>query len=196
MARSRLIPCLALLVAAALPAAASATPGRVALVRSAGTSGDLAWTRAHISRMHGATAWDPATTWIRRSAYALDAATATAHPEWVLKDAYGTPLYIGTAPAADFGNAAYRAWWIGEMSVGAAGAAGVYVDDVSMERRAYYYGGYGASIRDPRTGSAMSEANWQKYMADFMVALRADLPGAEIVHDVLFAKGDARSDIV
>ena len=145
--------------------------------------------------MHGATAWDPATTWIRRSAYALDPATAIAHPEWVLKDAYGTPLYLGTAPAADFGNAAYRAWWIGQVSAAAAGAAGLYVDDVSMERRAYYFGGYGANIRDPRTGSTMTEAGWQKYMADFMVALRAALPGAEIVHDVLYAKGDTRSDI-
>ena len=42
----------------------------------------------------------------------------------------------------------------------------------------------------------MTEANWQRYMADFMVELRAALPGAEIVHDVLWFKGDTRADIV
>jgi putative glycosyl hydrolase-like family 15 (GHL15) protein len=187
---------LALALLAALPATAAAAPGRVTLVRSAGVSGDLAWTRAHIARMHGATAWDPATTWIRRSAYALDPATAAAHPEWVLKDAYGTPLYVGSAFAADFGDPAYRAWWIAQAGAAAAGAAGVYVDDVTMERRAYYYGGYPASIRDPRTGATMSEAGWQRYMADFMVELRAGLPNAELVHDVVWTKGDIRADIL
>jgi hypothetical protein len=194
MVGSRLI--LALALCATVPATASAAPGQVTLVRAAGASGDLGWTRMHIARMHGATAWDPATTWIRRSASALDPATATAHPEWVLKDSYGTPLYLGSAPAADFGNPAYRAWWIAQVGAAAAGAAGVYVDDVTMERRAYYYGGYPASARDPRTGAAMTEANWQRYMADFMVELRAGLPNAELVHDVVWTKSDTRADIV
>ena len=195
MVRSRLIA-LALLAAAALPAAAYAAPGKVTLVRAARASGDLGWTRAHIARMHGATAWDPATTWIRRSAYALDSATAAAHPDWVLKDAYGSQLYLGTAFAADFGNPAYRAWWIGQVSASAAGSAGVYVDDVSMERRAYSAGGYLASVRDPRTSATMSEANWQRSMADLMVELRAALPAAELVHDVVWTKGDTRADVV
>jgi Hypothetical glycosyl hydrolase family 15 len=195
MVRSRLVA-LALLAAAALPAAAYAAPGKVTLVRAAGVSGDLGWTRAHIARMHGTTAWDPATTWIRRSAYALDPATAAAHPDWVLKDAYGSPLFLGTAFAADFGNPAYRAWWIGQVSASAAGAAGVYVDDVSMERRVYYAGGYLAGARDPRTSATMSEANWQRYMADLMVELRAALPNAELVHDIVWTKGDTRADVL
>ncbi len=38
----------------------------------------------------------------------------------------------------------------------------------------------------------MTEANWQRYMADFMVAVRAALPSTvEIVHDVLWYKGDS-----
>jgi hypothetical protein len=191
----RLALIVALLATASVPAVAAAAPGRVTLVRAAGTSGDLAWSRAHVWRMHGTSAWDPATTWVRRSAYALDAATAAAHPDWVLKDASSTQLYLGTSLAADFGNPAYRAWWIAQVTAQAAGTAGVYVDDVSMERRAYYVDGYSASIRDPRTGVTMSEANWQRYMADFMVELRTALPGAEIVHDVVWYKGDARPDI-
>src|SRR5262249_14673347 len=98
--------------------------------------------------------------------------------------------------AGDFGNPAYRTWWIGEATAAAAGAAGLYVDDVSMERRVYSSSGYLTSARDPRTGATMSEANWQRYMADFMVALRAALPTAEIVHDVLWYKGDTRADVV
>ena len=194
MAR-RLILFLSLLVTALVPAVAAAAPGSVTLVRAAGPPSDLAWTRAHIWRMHGATAWDPATTWIRRSAYALDPATAAAHPDWVLKDGAATQLYLGTAFAADFGNPAFRAWWIGQLTAAASGAAGVYVDDVAMERRAYYVGGLAANARDPRTGTTMTEANWQRYMADFMVELRAALPAAEIVHDVVWYKGDARTDI-
>jgi hypothetical protein len=186
---------LVLLLAGVLPAAAQAAPGKVTLVRAAGAPGDLGWSRTHISRMVGATAWDPATTWIRRSAIALDSATAAAHPEWVLKDAYGTQLFLNGSLAADFGNPAYRAWWLGQVASAAAGAAGVYVDDVSMERRATYYGGYAAAIRDPRTGATMTEASWQRSMADFMVELRAALPNAELVHDVVWTKGDARADI-
>ncbi|MDA0159590.1 putative glycoside hydrolase family 15 protein [Solirubrobacter ginsenosidimutans] len=191
----RLALIFALFATAAVPAVAAAAPGRVTLVRAAGASGDLAWSRAHIWRMHGTTAWDPATTWVRRSAYALDSATAAAHPDWVLKDAFSTQLYVGSSLAGDFGNPAYRAWWIAQVTAQAAGAAGVYVDDVAMERRAYYEDGYSASIRDPRTGATMSEANWQHYMADFMTELRAALPAAEIVHDVVWYKGDARADI-
>ena len=37
----------------------------------------------------------------------------------------------------------------------------------------------------------MTEANWQKYLADFMVEVRAALPSAEIAHDVLWQKGDS-----
>ncbi len=183
------------LILLALAMAPAAAQGKVSLVRTAGASGDLAWTRAHIWRSHGTTASDPATTWIRRSALALDGATAAAHPDWVLKDGYGTLLYVNASFAADLGNPAYRAWWIAQVSSASAGAVGVYVDDVSMERRATYYGGAAAGIRDPRTGATMTEASWQRYMADFMVELRAALPGAELVHDVLWAKGDTRSDI-
>ncbi len=162
------IVCLALLATALVPAAASAAPGSVTLVRTS----------------------DPA-AWPRRSAYALDAATAAAHPEWVLRDAGGNPAYLGTSLAADFGNPAYRAWWIAQ----AGGLRRLYVDDVSMERRVYTALGYLTNARDPRTGVTLSEANWQRYMADFMVELRTALPTAEIVHDVLWYKGDGATNI-
>ena len=61
-----------------------------------------------------------------------------------------------------------------------------------MERRTYLSGGTALrNPKDPRTGTTMTEANWQKYLADFMVAVRAALPNAEIAHDVLWQKGDS-----
>ena len=97
--------------------------------------------------MHGATAWQP-NTWARRSAYALDTATAAAHPEWVLKDRWNRPLYINGLPAADFGNAAYRAWWIAQATAQAAGLRGLYIDDVTMTRRVYQsWGTFGDGAR-------------------------------------------------
>src|ERR687898_902199 len=97
MARpSRQIALLALILAVLVPAGAHAAPGAVTLVRAAGSTpsiADQAFLSARIWRMHGATAWQP-DTWARRSAYALDTATATTHPEWVLKDSLNRWLYV------------------------------------------------------------------------------------------------------
>ena len=103
------------------------------------------------------------------------------------------PLYVGSRAAADFGNAAFRAWWIAKAQAAlAAGYKGLFIDDVFMERRTYLSGGTTLrNPKDPRTGTTMTEANWQKYLADFMVAVRAALPNAEIAHDVLWQKGDS-----
>jgi hypothetical protein len=129
---------------------------------------------------------------VKVHAYGLDAAELTAHPEWQLKDASHRPLYIGTLAAADFGNAAFRTWWIAKTQAALGlSAKGLFIDDVFMERRTTTSGGASSLAIDPRTGVAITEANWQKYMADFMVAVRAALPGSvEIMHDVLWYKGD------
>ena len=61
-----------------------AGPGRASLRRSRLDA------RAH--RLHARRdGVGPRHDLVRRSAYALDAATAAAHPDWVLKDAYGYP---------------------------------------------------------------------------------------------------------
>lgn len=132
-------------------------------------------------------------TWTKQHAYALEAAEVADHPEWQLKDG-STPLYVGARAAADFGNADFRTWWIAkaQRALAASSARTLLIDDVFMERRANALGSTATRIpTDPRTGAAMTEANWQKYMADFVVAVRAALPGVEIVHDVLWYKGDA-----
>jgi Hypothetical glycosyl hydrolase family 15 len=129
----------------------------------------------------------------QRSAYALPtgSAEAAAHPDWILRDNLGNPLYLGTDYAADFGNPAYRAWWIAQV----AGSQALYVDDVVMERRVRTVAGVAAVPRDPRTTFAMSESTWQRYMADFMVEVRTALPAAEIVHDVEWTKGWAATHV-
>ena len=64
-----------------------------------------------------------------------------------------------------------------------------------MTRRAQLSWGTSANPRDPRTNATMTEANWQRYMADFVVAVRAAFPVSEIVHDVQWWRGDAGAEI-
>lgn len=117
------------------------------------------------------------------------------HPDWVLKDANGKKLYIpfgcggGTCPqyAADFGNQGWRNYLIDLIKQRLAqGYAGVHLDDVNMEMRAG--NGDGDSVRpiDPRTGSPMTDNNWNKYMADFMADIRKALPGVDISQNPLW----------
>ena len=125
MARTRHILCLALLVSALVPAAAVAAPGhghvgaRSGAVRRLHLDARPHLALARCDGVRSLTDLDPP------QRIALDAATAAAHPDWVLKDAAATPLYVGSSPAADFGNPAYRAWWIAQVSARAVGAAGV-----------------------------------------------------------------------
>ena len=42
---------------------------------------------------------------------------------------------------------------------------------------------------DPRTGQAMTEADWRRYMAEFTEQIRAALPGKEIVHNAIWFAG-------
>ena len=137
-------------------------------------------------------------TWAHLHAYGLDAGELAAHPEWQLKDATNAPLYINGRGAGDFGNPDFRTWWIAKAQAALGlGHRGVFIDDVFMERRATNAGGTTRTPIDPRTGAAITEANWQKYMADFLVAVRAALPAsAEIVHEVLWYKGDANADVL
>ena len=141
--------------------------------------------------------WAPS-AWVHQHAYGLEADDLALHPEWQLKDGSNTPLYIGTRPAGDFGNPAFRARWIARAQLALdQGWRGLYIDDVFMERRTTNVGGSARTPVDPRTGTTMTEANWQKYMADFMVAVR-DAFGStvEIVHDVLWYKGDANANVL
>jgi hypothetical protein len=207
------------LALAAVPAARAAAgdTGRVHFMQSAEsdfdaytnnpTAAQKQWLRDHYARMK---TWAPyfdsrlgwySNAWAYRDAYAIYRTSdrASAHPEWILKDAGGTKLYIpfgcggGTCPqyAADVGNPDFRAAWIADArATMAKGYKGLYIDDVNMQWRVGDGSGRSTWAIDPRTGTAMTEAVWQRYMADFMEQIRAAFPGKEIVHNAIWYAGD------
>jgi hypothetical protein len=145
--------------------------------------------------------------WVYKDSYALKPgwAITSQHPEWILRDSSNNRLYIpwgcsdGTCPqyAADFGNPAFRSWWIGELSaVFAANTyAGVWVDDVNMDFRVGNGSGAHVTPIDPRTGTTMTLADWRRYMAEFMEQIRAAFPTKEIAHNGIWFSDNSRTDL-
>ena len=215
------LACVAAVFAAPVARAADGDTGRVHFMQVADSEFDVftrdpspaqrQWMRDHYTRMK---TWSPyfdsrldwyTNAWAYRDAYAIYRTSdrATAHPEWILKDAGGNKLYIpfgcsgGTCPqyAGDIGNPAFRAAWLADArETMARGYKGLYVDDVNMSWRIGDGAGRTAQAIDPRTGSAMSEATWQRYMADFMEEISAAFPDREIVHNAIWFTRD-NSDV-
>jgi hypothetical protein len=166
-----------------------------------------AWMRAHYWRMRTYAPWFDARlawfpdAWVYRDLYAIYSGSpaAAAHPDWILRDARGTRLYIpygcahGTCPqyAADVGNPDFRADWIAaaRATLGS-GYAGLFVDDVNMDLSRVGDGdGRPVAPRDPRTGTTMTNADWRRYMAGFTEEIRRAFPQREIVHNPLWFFG-------
>jgi hypothetical protein len=127
--------------------------------------------------------------------YREDAATLAAHPEWVLRDAGGSPLYIpwgcagGSCPqyAGDVGSPAFRAAWIERArGVLARGYRGLWIDDVNLEFRVSDGEGRSRAPVDPRTGQEMRWEDWRRYVAEFVEEIRAALPQAELLHNAIW----------
>jgi Hypothetical glycosyl hydrolase family 15 len=117
------------------------------------------------------------------------------HPDWVLRDAQGSPLYIqfdcaaGTCPqyAADIGSPSWRRHWIEQARQELAkGYVGIFIDDVNMEMRVSDGSGRFTRPVDPRTGAPMTDADWRRYVAEFTEQIRAAFPSAEIIHNALW----------
>ena len=117
------------------------------------------------------------------------------HPDWVLRDSAGKKLYIpsgcggGTCPqyAADFGNPGWRSYFIDFLrSQLARGYDGAHIDDVNLEMRVGDGSGNFVRPIDPRTGAPMTDSNWNRYMADFMVQIRNAFPGVNISQNPLW----------
>jgi hypothetical protein len=144
--------------------------------------------------------------WVYQDAYAIypKSPVLTSSPDWILRDPAGNRLWIQfacgggscTQYAADIGNPDFRAWWIAAAKAKlAAGYRGLFIDDVNMAQRISDGNGVYTQPIDPRTGARMNETAWQRYMADFMVEVRAALPGVEIVHNTIWTVGDATPDL-
>lgn len=138
--------------------------------------------------------------WAYQDLYAIypNDPIASQHPEWILRDAQGDPLYIpfgcggGKCPqyAGDVGNPAFRAYWIQQARLKmAAGYRGLFVDDVNMELRVGDGSGREVAPRDPRTGATMSLATWRRYVAEFTESIRSAIPDKEIVHNAIWYSG-------
>jgi hypothetical protein len=164
------------------------------------------WMRRHYTEMRGyppyhdgtgALRWGPPTDFYD-DMYAslrtdpLDRSVRRRHPNWILRDTHGNPLFIPVdctgescaAYAADPGSPGWRAWWIRQArQTLAAGYAGIYIDNVNMEKKVS--GGDGQARRpiDPRTGTTMTPRDWRRYVARFCELIRARFPGVEITHN-------------
>ncbi len=193
--------------------AAADTAGTVHFVRvaesafdqftSEPTAATQEWIGSHMWRMvvwspyfDYKTGWYP-NGWVYDDAYAIyrGSALASAHPEWILKDAAGNPLYIpsgcsGSACpqyAGDIGNPAFRQAWIDELKAEIAhGYRGVFIDDVNMDMQVCNGNEEHVTPIDPATGRPMTSEAWRGYMANFMKEVRAQLPNIEIVHNVIW----------
>jgi hypothetical protein len=142
--------------------------------------------------------WYP-NAWTYRDLYAIyrDSDLAEQRAEWILRDGAGNKLYIPfdcdggscTQYAGDIGDPAFRAYWIAQAKEQAAAYRGIFVDDVNLEPRVSDGSGDHRMPIDDRTGRTMTEADWQRYMAEFTEEIRAAMPDKEIVHNALWFAG-------
>lgn len=124
-----------------------------------------------------------------------------AHPEWILKDQYGNWLYIpywcnnGTCPeyAADVANPAFRAWWIqqAQATIAAGNYRGIFLDDTNMAFRVSDGSYNQVAPIDSNTGQPMTYDAWRYYIAQFTSQIRAALPYANILENVIWYAGPA-----
>jgi hypothetical protein len=139
------------------------------------------------------TSWYPR-GWVYKDAYAIyrSSALASEHPEWILRDQAGNPLFIpfacsqGVCPqyAADISNPAFLRFWIaGAKAILAHGYRGLFIDDVNMAFRVSDGHGSATAPVDRATGQPMTYEAWRSYMARFTEQVRGALPHVEIVHN-------------
>lgn len=125
------------------------------------------------------------------------------HPEWLLKDQRGNPLYVpygcanGTCPlfAADASNPQYRAYWISRArELVSRGYQGLWIDDVNLEFRVSDGMGRQTAPIDPSTGTTMTYEAWKEDIATFCEEIRAAFPNTEILHNAIWYAGGPKRD--
>jgi RNA polymerase sigma factor (sigma-70 family) len=123
---------------------------------------------------------------------------ATQHPEWVLKDAAGQPLYVPYSCsegkceqfAADISNAGYRRWLIEEVRADLArGYADLWINNVSMQIDTSDNSGKSRSPIDSKTKQPMRPEDWRRYLAEFTEEVRRALPQCRILHNAQWFAG-------
>jgi hypothetical protein len=162
----------------------------------------IAWLNDHFYRMEVFTTFfDDKTSWYPSGLVYSDSAviypgssTATAHPDWILQDTGGHPVYLdwncsnGTCPqyAADVSNPAFQKYWIGALETALAkGYLGAWIDDVNLALR-FSNGTSTVTAHSPATSTVMTEDAWSAAVASFMTAVRAALPAYELLHNSIW----------
>ena len=116
------------------------------------------------------------------------------HPEWVMRQANGSPAYIdwgctGGCPqyAGDLANPDFVAHQISRIQeLVDKGYPGIKLDDVNMLARWSDRWGHNLTPIDSRTGQPITLDAWRGYMADFVETVRATFPDLEIMHNVIW----------
>lgn len=137
--------------------------------------------------------------WIPVTEFILDQ-----HPEWILRDSDDNPLYLpygcenGTCPqfAADIGNSEFRDYWINDLQqrlvaafdLTGKGYHGIFVDDVNTDlaKSVVTSEKMPGNPINPNTGLSMEDEEWKNYVAEFVELIRTEVPGYEIVHNVVW----------
>jgi hypothetical protein len=169
----------------------------------------ITWLNGHFYRMEVfSTFFDDKTSWYPNGLVYSDSAviypgstTATSHRDWILQDAGGDPVYLdwncsnGTCPqyAADVSNPNFQSYWIGALrSTLAKGYLGAWIDDVNLALR-FSNGSGSVTAHSPFTNTVMTEDAWSAAVASFMTAIRAALPGYELLHNSIWYARPART---
>jgi len=116
------------------------------------------------------------------------------HPEWVLRDADGDPVYIpfgctNVCPqyAADVGNPEFRQAMLDDIAtLVRRGYPGLMLDDVNLDWRFSDRRGGDITPIDPRTGAGLTLEDWQRYMAEFVEMIRSTFPDLKIMHNAIW----------
>ena len=219
-----LVSLIALVRLASLPETASAeqpvvnNPGKPRFVVRTDPSWDAftslpgapmkAWFADHVWRMmvyspyfDSRVTWYP-NAWIYINLYSIpvNSVLVKQHPDWILRDANGQPLYIpyecrgGSCPqyAADVSNPAYRQAWLEKAAMfKRKGYKGFWIDDVNVAFRVS--DGNGSFQAPLIRGRTMTEADWGSSVVSFLEQIRAAFPDTEILHNAIwFAGGEQR----
>jgi hypothetical protein len=120
---------------------------------------------------------------------------AAAHPDRLLRDRTGRPLFIPwhcdgrRCPqyAGDITSPAFRAAWIASARrTLARGYRGLFIDDVNLHFAVSDGAGDHVDPVDRRTGRPMTATAWREQTARFLEQIRRALPGAEIHHNAVW----------
>jgi len=145
------------------------------------------WVKTHFWEVQGDPPWfnfllpwmPPAVTYFDLWSIHTGDPLVTEHPEWIMKDAAGTPLYLNFACngttcsqwGGDFSNPAFVQYQVNALTT-LINAAGTIIPPI-----------------DSATGEPMTAVAWKQYIANFTALIRKTLPNIQIIHNVQWYAG-------